>query len=91
MFFNHYKTCDILKGMSDLNVDWDEMVKKEARGIGDYDLGEVHSIEADHVVTQKGIIDKDKFYLPRNLLERYDGHNVWFKISKEEAQQFRRG
>ena len=25
--------------MSDLNINWDEVIKKEALGIGDYDLG----------------------------------------------------
>lgn len=76
--------------MSDVNINWNEVMKKEARGINDYDLGEVQEIEADHVVTQKGIVDKDKFYLPKNLVERFDGHNVWFKITKEDAQQYRR-
>jgi hypothetical protein len=76
--------------MSNLNINWDEVLKKEARGIGDYDLGEVDEVQFDTIVTKKGIVDKDKFYLPKNLAERYDGHNIWFKISKEDAQQFRR-
>ena len=73
-----------------LNINWDEVIKKEARGIEDYDLGEVHEIEADTVITKKGVLDKDKFYLPKNLVEAYDGHNLRFKITKEEAQTYRR-
>ncbi len=46
------------------NINWEEVIKKEARGINDYDLG-----EADTVVTKKGVLDKDKFYLPKNLVE----------------------
>jgi hypothetical protein len=76
--------------MSNLDINWDEVLKKEARGIGDYDLGEVDEIQTDVVVTKKGIVDKDKFYLPKNLAERYDGHKIWFKMSKEDAQQYRR-
>ena len=76
--------------MGNLNISWDEALKKEARGIGDYDLGEVDEVQSDVVVTKKGIVDKDKFYLPKNLAERYDGHKIWFKISKEDAQQYRR-
>jgi hypothetical protein len=76
--------------MSNLDISWDEVLKKEARGVGDYDLGEVDEVQSDVVVTKKGIVDKDKFYLPKNLAERYDGHKIWFKISKEEAQQYRR-
>ena len=76
--------------MGNLNISWDEALKKYARGIGDYDLGEVDEVQSDVVVTKKGIVDKDKFYLPKNLAERYDGHKIWFKISKEDAQQYGR-
>jgi hypothetical protein len=73
-----------------LNINWDEIIKKEARGIEDYDLGEVHAVEADTVVTKKGIVDKDKFYLPKNLVESYDGDKLNFRVTKEEAQTYRR-
>ena len=64
------------------NIEWNEIVKKEARGINDFDLGEVQEIQDDVVITQKGVLDKDKFYLPKNVVDRFDGHNVWFKITK---------
>ena len=59
-------------------TNWDDVMKKEARGIDDYDLGEVHDLDADTVVTKRGIVDKDKFYLPKNRAVRFDGHKVWF-------------
>ena len=39
-----------------------EVIDKKARGIDDYDLGEVVELQDNVVVTQKGIVDKDKFY-----------------------------
>ena len=72
------------------NIDWDGIIKKEARGLNDYDLGEVDAVEADTVVTKKGILDKDKFYLPKNLVESYDGDKLHFRITKEDAQTYRR-
>ena len=86
---NRYNLCIIMSIMS-LNINWDEIIKKEARGIEDYDLGEVHAVEADTVVTKKGIVDKDKFYLPKNLVESYDGDKLQFRVTKEEAQTYRR-
>ena len=71
-------------------TDWDEIVKKEARGINDYDLGEVHEVEPDIVVTKRGLVDKDKFYLPKSLVERFDGDKVWFSITKEDAQNYKK-
>jgi hypothetical protein len=73
-----------------LNLNWDEIIKKEARGIEDYDLGEIHAVESDTVVTKKGIVDKDKFYLPKNLVESYDGDRLVFRVTKEEAQTYRK-
>ena len=73
-----------------ININWDDIIKKEARGLNDYDLGEVDAVEPDTVVTKKGIVDKDKFYLPKNLVEAFDGNKLLFKITKEEAQTYRR-
>ena len=70
---------------ADKNIDWDEVVKKEARGIDDADFGEVQLIMGDTVITEKGIVDKDRFYLPKSLVEGFDGHNLWFKITQDEA------
>jgi hypothetical protein len=75
--------------MSNIN-NWDDIVKKEACGINDYDLGEVYEVEPEIVVTKKGVVDKDKFYLPKKLVERYDGHKVFFSITKEDAQNYRK-
>jgi hypothetical protein len=72
------------------NIEWNEIVKKEAHGINDFDLGEVQEIQDDVVVTQKGVLDKNKFYLPKNVVDRFDCHNVWFKITKEDAEVYRR-
>lgn len=69
---------------------WDDILKKEARGMNDYDLGEVHDVEPEIVVTKKGVVDKDKFYLPKSLVERFDGDKVWFSITKEDAQIYRK-
>jgi len=71
-------------------TNWDEIVKKEARGKNDYDLGEVQDVQPEIVVTKKGIVDKDKFYLPKMLVERYDGHKVFFSTTKEDAENYRR-
>ncbi len=71
-------------------TNWDDIVKKEARGINDYDLGEVHQVDPEIVVTKKGVVDKDKFYLPKSLVERFDGHKVFFSITKEDAQTYRK-
>ncbi len=42
-----------------------DIIKKEARGLGDdADFGEIQEIGVEYIVTQKGIMDKDKYYIP---------------------------
>lgn len=37
----------------DETIDWERVIKKEARGINNYDLGEVQEINEEHVITKK--------------------------------------
>ena len=67
-------------------IPWNEIIKKEARGIDDADFGEIQSVDSEYVLTQKGIIDKEFFSLPKNLAQGYDGDTVWFKVTEEEAR-----
>ena len=72
--------------MSNNNIDWNDVIKKEARGINDADLGEVQEIRLDNFITKAGVVDKEVYSIPKNLVERYDGHNLWFRITKEDAE-----
>ena len=65
-------------------IDWDDVIKKEARGINDEDLGEVKEVGDTYVLVQKGVINKEKFYVPQNEVESYDGNILRFKLSEEE-------
>jgi len=71
-------------------IDWSNVIKKEARGINDFDLGEVQEVNGEQIITKKGIVDKDKFYLPKNKVKRFDGNKLWFEVTKEEAETYRR-
>ncbi len=68
----------------------EEIIKKEARGLGDADLGEVQEVTDEFIVTQKGTVDKDVFYIPKNLVDHFDGSTVFFIVTEEEAKQYKR-
>ena len=67
------------------NIDWDDVIKKEARGINDVDFGEVQLIMGYIVITEKGIVNKDRFYLSKSLVDKFDVYKLWFKITQDEA------
>jgi hypothetical protein len=68
------------------NIDWADVIKKEARGINDADLGEVQEVRQNLVITKAGVVDKEVYSIPKNLGEKSDGHNLWFRVTKEEAE-----
>ena len=74
--------------MSSNDIDWNDVIKKEARGNNDEDLGEVQDIEGNYILVQKGLINKEKFYIPKDQAESYDGDVLRFRISEEELSQF---
>jgi hypothetical protein len=34
---------------------------------------------------QKYVTDKKRFYLPKNLVDKFDGHTLWFNITEDGA------
>src|SRR3954470_4597848 len=70
------------------NIDWNEVIKKEARGLKNEHLGEVHEVTNGYVLVQKGLIHKEKFYIPQDQVESYDGHVLRFKISADEINRY---
>jgi uncharacterized protein (TIGR02271 family) len=72
------------------NIEWNDVIKKEARSINDEDLGEVQEVRGNYILLQKGMINKEKFYIPKDQAESYDGDVVRFRFSKQELDQFQR-
>ena len=72
------------------SIDWSDVIKKEARGTDDTDLGEVQEVGQHYVMTQKGIINKEKFYVPKYMVEGYDGDTLWFNVTEEQFRGFMR-
>ena len=68
-----------------LNIDWVDVIKKEARGLNDADFGEVQEVSNGLVLTQRGIVNKELFSFPQSAVESYDGKVLKFNISEIEA------
>ena len=74
------------------NIDWNDTIKKEAEGINGEDFGEVQEVSNGSVLVQRGIINKEKFLIPQELAESYDGDIVRFRISEDDMlSRYREG
>jgi uncharacterized protein (TIGR02271 family) len=68
------------------SINWNEVIKKEARGKNDEDLGEVQEVRDMYILVQKGLLSKEKFYVPQNEVDSYDGEVLRFKVSEEDVR-----
>ncbi len=52
---------------------------EQEKGIDDADFEEVQLTVGDAVITEKGInnTDKDRFYLPKSIIDKFDGRTLW--------------
>ncbi len=67
-------------------IPWDEVIKKEARGSDDYDLGEVQQVTTKDVITQKGIVSTKWYQIPKRLVQEFDGNHLIFELTEEGAE-----
>jgi TolB-like protein len=80
-----------MSNVNESTIVWDNIIKKEARGgIDDSDFGEVQEVGQHYVLTQKGRISKDKFYIPKYLVQGYDGDILWFDASEDQLEEWKR-
>jgi uncharacterized protein (TIGR02271 family) len=70
------------------DIPWNEIIKKEAVGINNEDFGKVQEVGSVSILTKKGFLNTEFFDIPKDLVERYDGEKVYFKINEEEARNF---
>jgi hypothetical protein len=72
--------------MSSNDIDWNDVIKKEARGIDDADFGKIHNIQGNYVLVKRGIINKEQFYIPKDQAESYDVTILSFRISESDLK-----
>lgn len=70
---------------------WDSLSNKEAKGLDGFDMGEVKHVTPEYIYTEKGVMTKEKFFIPKRFADRFDGKTLWFSITKTQAEgEFRR-
>lgn len=67
----------------------ENLIKKEAKGIDNIDLGEIKDITANSIITEMNNIFKDKFVIPKNLVERFYEDSVLFQITEKETDRYK--
>ncbi|HEU4481581.1 MAG TPA: hypothetical protein VFR65_00875 [Nitrososphaeraceae archaeon] len=69
-------------------INWNDVIKKEARDNNYEELGEVQEVKDNYVIVQRGIIKKEIFYIPKDQAESYDNNVLKFKFSEQELSKY---
>src|SRR5919202_4630951 len=80
-----------MEGQTDAtdNINWNNIVGQEARSIDDNaDLGKVQGLFEPFIVTERGAINKEKFYIPKCLIKRHTDGLLFFDITEQQAKDY---
>jgi hypothetical protein len=67
-------------------INWNDVIKQDTRSIDDVDLGKVKGLFEPFIVIERGTINKEKFYIPKSVIEKYDAGVLFFGITEQEAK-----
>ena len=70
------------------NINWNNVLKKEAIGLNGEDLGEVHEVGDTYIITQKGLLNKKRYHIPMSSAESFDGDTLKLRVSESELKGF---
>src|SRR5918912_2346578 len=70
------------------NINWNNIVGQEARSIDNANLGKVQGLFEPFIVTERGTISKEKFYIPKSLIKRYNDELLFFDITEQQAKDY---
>jgi uncharacterized protein (TIGR02271 family) len=68
-------------------LNWNEIIKKEARSLDDANLGKVQEVNETSFIIEKGTKNKEKFYIPRSIPHAYNGSVILLDITEDEAKK----
>ena len=68
-------------------VAWHELTGEKVRTNDDKDLGKIKNVSLYHLRVEKGRLKKRSFWIPKNLVDVYDGKHLWLKSDENDVHQ----
>jgi stress response protein YsnF len=72
----------------DKEIDWNNVMEKEAMAENGLDLGTIKQIEDDHIVTEMGGLIKKKYKLPKSKIKSFNGVFLNFSLNELDASAY---
>ena len=63
---------------------WEQLKGKKVKANDGHGVGEIKEIAQNYIRLEKGIVNKDKSWVPKYLVDAYDGKVLWLVISNDD-------
>ena len=64
---------------------WEQLRGKKVKASDGQELGEIKEISQNYLLVEKGLVSKDKVWVPKYVADAYDGKTLWLLVSSDEA------
>jgi hypothetical protein len=66
---------------------WEQLKGKKVKTNDGHDVGEIKEVTQNYLRLERGIVNKDKSWIPKYLADAYDGKVLWLVISKDDLSK----
>ena len=63
---------------------WEQLKGKKVKTNDGHDLGEIKEVAQNYIRLEKGVVNKDKLWIPKYLADAYDGKVLWLIVSNDD-------
>jgi hypothetical protein len=64
---------------------WEELKGKKVKTNDGKDLGEIKEVAENYIRLEKGLVNKDKYWIPKYVADAYDGKVLWLLVSSDDV------
>lgn len=69
-----------------VGLSWDEALDKTAKSIDNKEIGKIKDIFQDYIQIEKGLVDKDRYFIPKYFVEGYEDDDIILSLTEDEIK-----
>ena len=73
---------------NDNEINWNEVVGKEALGENGLDFGTIKELSGDYIVTEVGMVNKKTYHLPKTSVKYFNGVFLNFSLNESDLSTY---
>jgi hypothetical protein len=63
---------------------WQELKGKKVKTNDGQDLGEIKEVVPNYIRLEKGVVNKDRYWVPKYVADAFDGKVLWLLVSSDD-------